>query len=650
MANIAPIDYWSYSSMSQLLRNPLAFKKKYILKIYDDISSPSAVVGQAGHKALEAYYNGSETHEAVGVGLEYINNLSDTGIDYGKTGSREKILTAYNQAINFYFEDMLTYHEILGVELGVTTKIETVDGKELPLAAKGYFDLVTRNALGEIEVIDHKFVRTYSDESVDSFSHFMQGMFAYHILKAHFGEAPKRIIFNECKTTKNKDSTPQIQPYVIEFDGAMGDFATFYKLYYDCTQFVTADSVLYLPNPGDMFDGQISFEVYRSGVIGSEAPVAVRHKTEQVAFTEKNYVPSAFDKVENAELSNEERIRLKLQEFGISVAMQETHTGASVIQYTLKPSKGVSMAKIAKLTDDIAIALEARSVRLETPIRGTSLVGVEVPATSRKTIELADQHLKPHSLNIPVGVDVYGKVHHKDISEMPHLLIAGATGSGKSVMLNTLITALTKQNTPDEMQLVLIDPKRVELAGFANVPHLALPIMYDNDEAVMAIDMLVDEMERRYNVLQQAGARGINDYKGKMPKIVIVIDEYADLMLTGGTEKRVTKVIDGYGPRGGEQSHNEEKPSIETQLVRIAQKARAVGIHLVLATQRPSADVVTGIIKANIPTKICFMTTNKTNSLIVLDQVGAEELTGKGDMLLLDPSAQGLQRLQGLYS
>lgn len=650
MAQQSFIDYFSYSSMNLLLSNPLAFKKKYILKIYDDLKGPSSVVGSAGHKALEAYYNGSEIHEAIGVGLEYINNLSDTGIRYGKTGSRAKIISGYNQAINFYFEEMKPYHEVLGVELGITTEIETIDGQKLPLPAKGYLDLVTRNKLGELEIIDHKFVTSFSDPDIDDPKKFLQGMFAYHVVKAHFGEAPKRIIFNECKVSKNKDNTQQLQPLTMEYEGAFGDFATFYQLYADCLKYLTTPGVVFLPNFSDMFDGQNVFETYRMGIVDVDAPVAVRHKTELVEFTEKNYIPSAFDKVENAELSPEARISAKLQEFGITSKMEATHVGASVTQYTFKPGKGNSMAKIAKLQNDLALALEARSVRVEAPIRGTGLVGVEVPSAVRTVIKLAEQHYMPHSLNIPVGVDVYGKVHHKDLADMPHLLIAGATGSGKSVMLNTLITALTKQNTADEMQLVLIDPKRVELAGFSGLPHLALPIMYDNEEAVMAIDMLVDEMERRYGILQMAGARGINDYNGKMPKIVIVIDEYADLMLTGGTEKRVTKIIDGYGPRGGEQSHNEEKPSIETQLIRIAQKARAVGIHLVLATQRPSADVVTGIIKANIPTKICFMTTNKTNSLIVLDQTGAEELTGKGDMLLLDPSAQGLQRLQGLYS
>lgn len=645
------VDYLSYSSMSQLMRNPLAFKKKYVLKIYDDIMSPSSVVGQAGHKALEHYYNGAEIAEAVEKGLEYINNISDTGIDYGKTGSRENILKTYTQAIGFYFEELPKYHEILGVELKVQDEIDTIDGQKLPLPAKGFMDLVTRNKLGEIEIVDHKFVRGYADGSVDDFGKFLQGMFNYHLVLKKFGEAPKRIIFNECKVSKNKNNEPQIQPYTIEFEGIYGDFATFYKLFNDVVKVLQDPNYIFLPNPSDIFDGQNSFEVYRSGVIGVERPTAVKHKTEQKTFVEKNFVPSVPNKVGNEQFTNEEKIYWKLQEFAAPVEMQETFVGPSVTKYTLKPSKGVSMAKISKLDKDLALALEAKSIRIEAPIRGTSLVGIEVPSAVRKKVDLAENHLKKGTLDIPIGVDVYGKTIYKAIDEMPHLLIAGATGSGKSVMLNVLLTALTKQMKPEGLELILVDPKRVELSQFAKVPHLAMPVVYEIEEATQVIDYVVEQMEERYSKLAAVGARSLSDYKGgDIKKLVVVIDEFADLMLNGGTDKRVTKVIDGYGPRGGELSHIDEKPSIETQIVRIAQKARAVGIHLVLATQRPSADVVTGLLKANIPTKIAFMTTNAVNSKIILDVAGAEELTGKGDMLFLDPDDRELKRLQGLYA
>lgn len=651
------IDYWSYSSMGMFLRNPLAFKKRYILKVYDDISSPTSVVGKACHKALERYYNGMEIHEAIEVGLEQINQTSDSGINYGKTGSRQRILDNYNQAINFYFAELPKYHEILGIELGITTKFKTIDGQEMPMPAKSFSDLVVRNELGEIEIIDPKFVASYSDGSLENPVHFLQAMFNYHTVKEHFGEAPARIIFNECKVSKNKDNTPQIQPYTIEFKDMIADFAVFYKLYDGATRLLNSPDMIFLPNPSDLFDGQNSFEIFRSGVIGIDRPTPVIRKTEQVQFSEKQYIPSAFDKIENTDLTDEERIRLKLQEFGIPAEMKETHIGASVTQYTLKPSKGVPMNKIAKMGNDLAIALEAENIRIDAPIRGTGLVGVEVPSKTRSRVDFTEQHLIKGTLNIPIGVDVYGKVHHKDLTEMPHLLIAGATGSGKSVMLNTLISAITQQMPATKLKLILIDPKRVELAHFSNLPHLKRPIVYESEEAVKILEDLIKEMDRRYEKLAEAGSRSINSYKGNMVRIVVVIDEFADLMMTGGrtTKKAIRAEITERDNHGKpimkyKKEIEGEQPSAEDLIVRLAQKARAVGIHLILATQRPSADVVTGLLKANIPTKIAFMTTSRVNSLVILDETGAEELIGKGDMLFMDPAGRGPKRLQGLYS
>jgi len=620
------IDYWSYSAFTTFLRNPLAFKKKYILKVYDDLDSPSAMVGKAGHKALEAYFKGAEIHEAVKEGLDYLSSISDSGVDWGKTGSRQKVNETYAQAINWYFEEMPAFHEILGAEVGVTREVATVDGQSLPLPLKGFMDLIVRNKLGQIEIVDHKFVRSYSDGSVDSFGHFVQAMFNFHLVWAEYGEKPSRMIFNELKVSKNKNGEPQLQPYVIEFDGMLGDFATFYNLFNAATANVNLPGYNFLPNPNDIFDGQNSFEVYRAGVIGVEAPTEVRHKTEQVAYKEQAYVPSAFDKVENKDFTPEERIRIKLQEFGVRVEIKDTKVGASITKYTFKPSQGVSMAKVSKLANDIKLALESDSVRVEAPIPGTGLVGVEVPSLVRKTIPLSDNHLKPGTLNIPVGVNIDGDVVYKDIADMPHLLIAGTTGSGKSVMINTIIQALTKQNTADQLQLVLIDPKRVELAPFAKVPHLMLPVVYEDEEIVDTLQLLTGEMDDRYKTLQEAGARSAAEYKGKMPPIVVVVDEFADLMMTSADNRS------------------------ERAVVRLAQKARAVGIHLVLATQRPSADVVTGLLKANIATRIAFLAASRVNSQIVLDTAGAEALTGKGDMLFMDPSKTALQRLQALYS
>lgn len=616
--------------MTLFLRNRLAFKKKYILKIYDDLYGPSAIVGQACHKALEGYYVHGDLAAAVKSGLQHIDQLPDTGIDYGKTGSRETIIKNYTQAINTYIAEAPKPFKILGIEKSITTAINVL-GQDMPLPAKSFSDLIVENEQGEIEIWDHKFVARFTDSEEDKGIFIIQAMFNYHTVAAEYGKAPKRMLFIECKTSVNKDGSPQVQPYEIDFDKHPDYFALFANLYNDCTREIMKSDVTFLPNFQDAFDGQNSFENYKAQIITVDAPVPVQHKTKDVQFSEKRFVQSATDKVENKDLSDEEKIRLKFLEFGIAVEMQETFKGASVIQYTLKPSRAVKMSQFEKHSKDLALVLKAKSIRVQAPIMGTDLVGVEVPNPHRKVMpyEGITSVLQPSTMTIPVGMDVYGKVVTKDLAEMPHLLIAGATGSGKSVMINVIIRALIEQMTPDELKLILIDPKRVELSQFKNTPHLLAPVIYDDDKAAATLNWLVEEMEVRYKQLEQAGVRMIDEYNNlsamKMSKLAVVIDEFADLMLQSATS------------------------NAEKCIIRIAQKARAVGIHLILGTQRPSVDVVTGLIKANIATRIAFMTSSRTDSQIILDQAGAEELVGKGDMLFLDPHTRGLQRLQGFY-
>lgn len=671
------IDYFSYSSMSKLLSNQLAFKKKYVLKVYDDKMSQSGVVGQAGHSALEAFYNGKAQEEAVQAGYDYIAGKSDMEINYGSTGSREKILKEYSQAIQFYFQELPEFHSIIGVEEKILEEIKTIDGEKLGLPAKGFIDVLHRNKLGELEITDHKFVRSYTNGDVDDFPKYLQAMFNYHLVLAKYGEAPVRMTFNECKISKNRDNTPQIQPYVIDFkDGTYyGDFATFYKLYNACTAYLQNPDAIFLPNPNDYFDGQNSFEIFKLGIVDTDRPVSVRHKEEQKRFVEKAFVASSYNEAGSKSLTSEERIRLKLNEFAMPVKMEETHVGPSVTQYTLTPSKGIKMSSIANMSNDIALALGAESVRIQAPIFGTNLVGVEASNKVRTIVHLDKAHIKPGTMEIPVGVDVFNKPVHEDLADMPHLLIAGATGSGKSVMLNVLLTALTEQLTPQQLELILIDPKRVEMAQFAELPHLAKPVVYDALQAVQALDEVVAEMESRYKRLAKAKVRSIDELNAKskspLTKMVVVVDEFADLMMSDiqpsvesmdvkafkenlelavfapGTSGRLTQKAVKEALKT--TLDKDTPPSAEESIIRLAQKARAVGIHLVIATQRPSADVVTGLIKANFPTKIAFTTTSAVNSKIILDQTGAETLTGKGDMLFMHPKHKDVKRLQGFY-
>ena len=226
--------------------------------------------------------------------------------------------------------------------------------------------------------------------------------------------------------------------------------------------------------------------------------------------------------------------------------MEQTYVGPTITQYTLRPSRGIKMSQFEKLDKDIALALQARSIRIEAPIRGTDLVGIELPSKERQRVDFdTEKHLVPGTLNIPVGVDVHNNLVHKDLADMPHLLIAGTTGSGKSVMINVIIKSLSEQMDADSLKFVLIDPKRVELSGFNSLPHLMCPMIYDDEKAAKALEWLVQEMDERYQTLEAAGKRSIDEYNrelvNKMPKVVVVIDEFADLILSGGADKRVKK-------------------------------------------------------------------------------------------------------------
>ncbi len=365
--------------------------------------------------------------------------------------------------------------------------------------------------------------------------------------------------------------------------------------------------------------------------------------SEQVLTTkEQRQINLSLDLLDNrstkANSGNVERakeiIQRTFQQFNIDVEMGETATGPTVTQYTLRPAQGVKLARVVGLQNDLALALAAHPIRIEAPIPGKSLVGIEVPNQTVATVALREIMEskaftgRKSNLSIPLGKDVMGLSWVVALDKMPHLLVAGATGSGKSVCLNTLIVGLLYENGPDELKFIMVDPKRVELSVYAGIPHLLVPPIVKSEDAVNALKWTVREMERRLDVLGKFGARDITSYNNraeeKMPKIVVVIDELADLMATSGRE-------------------------VEATIVRIAQMARAVGIHLVLATQRPSVDVITGTIKANIPARIAFSVASQTDSRTILDVSGAEKLLGRGDMLYWSAELSKPKRLQGPY-
>ncbi|MFH0828742.1 MAG: DNA translocase FtsK 4TM domain-containing protein [Candidatus Kerfeldbacteria bacterium] len=329
-----------------------------------------------------------------------------------------------------------------------------------------------------------------------------------------------------------------------------------------------------------------------------------------------------------------ELIRKTLETFGIAVEMDAVNVGPTVTQFTLKPSEGVKLSQITTLHNDLSLALAAHPIRIEAPIPGMSLVGIEVPNESvaivnlRNILESESFKKRKSSLTFALGKDVAGKPWTANLDPMPHLLIAGATNSGKSVMLNSLIVSLLYSNSPDDLKIILIDPKRVEFTVYNDVPHLLTPVITETQKTVNALRWIVGEMDHRFRVLSASGKRNIQAYHqdigDDMPYIVLVIDELADLMAVAALE-------------------------VEGAIIRLAQMARAVGIHLVVATQRPSVNVITGLIKANITARIAFNVASAVDSRTILDNSGAEKLLGKGDMLFVSSELSKPKRLQGAY-
>lgn len=373
-------------------------------------------------------------------------------------------------------------------------------------------------------------------------------------------------------------------------------------------------------------------------------------KSPSLDLLEKKQSPAdAGDVQHNAQI-----IKDTLAEFSIDVEMEGANIGPKVTQYTLKPPSGVKLTRITALETNIALNLAAQSLRIEAPIPGQRAVGIEVPNRKAADVRLhgildsKQWQESPDPLSFAIGRDISGDAVVGALNKMPHLLIAGQTGSGKSVMINTLLTSLLYRNSPSDMKLILVDPKQVEMAPYEDIPHLLTPVITEPEKTISALKWAVNEMERRYKLLAEEKLRDIKSYnqkihsgekkvsaededgnvqefdEGAMPYIVIVIDELADMMMIA-------------------------KRDVEALIVRLAQKARAVGIHLVLATQRPSVDVITGLIKANVPARIAFTVASQVDSQTILDGAGAEKLLGQGDMLMKTADMSKPKRIQGAW-
>lgn len=341
--------------------------------------------------------------------------------------------------------------------------------------------------------------------------------------------------------------------------------------------------------------------------------------------------------------NNAHKLEQTLKSFGVNARVSDYHRGPAVTRYEVQPDTGVKVSRIVSLTDDLALALAAKDIRMEAPIPGKSAIGIEVPNESvsmvslREVLESSQFHEHRSKLSVALGRDISGEPIVADLAKMPHLLVAGATGSGKSVCINSIVASILYKAKPHEVKMMMIDPKMVELNVYNGIPHLLTPVVTDPRKASLALRKIVAEMERRYEVFAAVGAKDIERYnhqliaqndeaamQGLLPYIVVIVDELADLMMVASSD-------------------------VEDSITRLAQKARACGIHLILATQRPSVDVITGVIKANIPSRIAFSVSSQVDSRTILDMAGAEKLLGKGDMLYLPMGSSKVTRIQGCY-
>jgi len=384
------------------------------------------------------------------------------------------------------------------------------------------------------------------------------------------------------------------------------------------------------PEPGEPEAKQVHFAFIDSGGRFSLPPLPLLDQADRKDGRVKR----------DSLVVNSRILERKLSDFGVEGKVVEVRPGPVITMYELEPAPGVKINRITNLADDLALALKASSIRIIAPIPGKAAIGIEIPNQERESVRLRqvldhDTFVESRSkLPIALGVDIVGIPVIADLIRMPHLLIAGTTGSGKSVCLNAMICSILFKASPDEVKFLMIDPKRLELSSYEGIPHLLHPVVVDPKQASLVLRWAVEEMERRYQLIAEKGVKGIDSYNrliekdglklARLPYVVIIIDELADLMMVA-------------------------QRNVEESLARIAQMARASGIHLILATQRPSVDVITGVIKANFPTRISFQVSSKVDSRTILDQLGAEALLGAGDMLFMPPGTSKLTRIHGAY-
>jgi len=674
-----PLNHYSYSTLSQFSTNPFMFKIKYINgDRIDSTSKISGVVGSAFHRAMEAFY-GSEVEDNVKEGLEagiqYLEEYNEGFIEYSKTiPNKAKALEVFTFAYNSYLQEskpekrkILALEEMIEASIDVQWKGELID---LPVPLKGYLDRVDEREIKgekEISVIDYKTTQKFSDPDKIDGRKILQSVEYYFLAHSKYGKAPYSMIFEEVKITKNKDGSPQVRRYEIIYRDNEQFFDFYFRFYEDITRSLNGEAV-YVPNINDFFDNEVAIIAYihRLDVTEEKARQMKKFRVDNITSLLKKKIEHAgsmrklmktaerkFKEAKNINYSTmqiHEKIQTKLMEFGILVHFENKIEGFSVDLYRYRPSIGLKMSKLIGYLADIEQVVGISGIRILAPIPNTTLVGFEIPRTERK---FPGELPMPKDLDLNIGVDIMGNTKTFDIREAPHMLVAGATKSGKSVFLNAILTQLC---TLDNVELHLFDPKMVELSRFAKEKN-TIEYYCDIQDIYLALGEIVNVMNARYQKLSKAGVRNLEEYNKKndqkIPYKFVVIDEFGDLTVSNYVLEETVPTGEVYsrGVKAGTEKTKKQKLNLSQEVMKsillLAQKARAAGIHMIIATQRPSTDIITGSIKANFPTKVAFRTAKITDSKVLLDESGAEKLLGKGDMIF--SSDEGMVRLQGFY-
>lgn len=604
-------------------------------------------MGTAFHTSLEIYFRmakeGEESAVESGleVGMEYLEDFNDGWIKYSATMPTKQKM---KDNLAFMYAEYLKQKpydssEIIECEDEINEYIRIEWDNEslnMPIKLKGKIDKVWRGNDGRIRITDYKTCYSFSDpEKIDG-AKILQAV-QYYLLVAHkYKEVPYSITYEEVKYTKNRDGSSQIREYEIVFEENRLYFDFYLRFYEDFCRAMIGEQV-YVPNVYSMFDNEVAIVSYihRLDEPAHSARLMKKYavntitdvlKAEMQNTSNMNKLLKVAEKslveaknINYANMETHEKIQVKMLEHGMTIKFDKVIEGHTVNLYCYTPSIGLKMSRIMQYIADIEQVVGVSGVRILAPIPNTSLIGFEVP---REVRTFPDAPEITHDFNIPMGVDIYGETVRFDIRKAPHLLVAGATGSGKSVFLNSLITHLSAIPSVD---LHLYDPKIVELATFRGV---AYEYLTETEDIYIALMDIVSEMDKRYYEFAKVGAKNIEEYGRDMKYKFIIIDEFGDLMLSKTKDKK--KNISA---------------EIGEQILRLAQKARACGIHLIIATQRPSTDIITGSIKANFPTKVAFRTAKQVDSYVLLDESGAEKLVGMGDMIF--SSDFGKSRLQG---